>query len=164
MANFVQYLPVVSTVFQAAGAIGGGVSKDNAARFQAQQLETAAGQERAAAQRAAEEQRRQARLAGSRLQAVAGGAGSDPTVMNLAADIAGEGEYRALTALFEGESRARGMEGQARAARYEGKQARTAGMMKAATTVFSAGSNSMLEKYGGGDGLSQGDRRKIGVY
>lgn len=165
MADLVTTMQMVSTVFGVSSAIGGGLGERSAAKFQAQQLETAAWQERAASQRAAEEQRRQARLAGSRLQAVAGGSGADPTVMNLAADLAGEGEYRALTALFEGESRARGMEGQARAKRYEGGQARKAGMLKAATTVFSAGSKSMLDKYGGnGPDYGIGERDKFGYH
>lgn len=79
----------------------------------AESLEDRAGQERAAAQRAAIEQRRQGRFAQSRARAVAaagGAAVSDPTVVGLLGDIDTEAELRALGALSEGEELARGLE------------------------------------------------------
>lgn len=119
------------------------------ANFVAAQEEQQAGQDRAAAQRQAIEQRRQARLANSRLQALAGGGGSDPTVVNLSADIAGEGELRALTSLYEGEDQARGRELAAESARLQGKLAKRAGTIEAIGKVLNAGS-SMYQNYGGG--------------
>ena len=149
----VSLITAASTIFSAVGKQQQGAAADTAAGYQAQQLDQRAGQARASAQRAAIEQRRHAALAGSQLQARAGGGGLDPTVVDLASGIAGEGEYRALTALYEGEERARGDEMAAAAKRYEGKQARRAGNIGAVTSLFSsAGSpagQSLFEKYGG---------------
>ena len=116
----------------------------------------AAGQQRAAAlratatgQRAAANERRNARLIQSALQARAGGGGLDPTVVNLAQGIAGEGEYRALTALYEGESAAAGLNEQADAAIRTGRAQGRAMDYKSAGTILSTAS-SMASRYGGG--------------
>ena len=69
------------------------------AEFEAQQLEASAGRDRAAGQRRAADERRQARLVESALQARSGG-DVVPGIVKLQSDIAGEGEYRALTALY----------------------------------------------------------------
>jgi hypothetical protein len=142
MAEMAMFMAAASTVMSAVSSQQQGAAADRAATFRAEQLEQAAGQERAGAQRAAMEQRRQGRLALSRLQAIAGGGGLDPTVVTLAGRLAGEGEYRALSALYEGEERALGMEMQGEAARYEGRLARRAGNMRALSSVVSfAGSS-----------------------
>lgn len=142
-------LPFIPVVFSALSSISQGGQANADAQFTASQLEQRAGQTRAAGQREAAEQRRQTRLAQSRLQALAGGGGSDPTVVNLAADIAGEGELRALTSLYGAEERATGDETQAGATRQMGKNARKAGYINAVSSVLSGGS-SMYEKYGFG--------------
>src|SRR3990167_6597653 len=80
---------------------------------QAAGMEQSAGQERAAAQRAAIEQRRQGRFVGSRAQAIAaasGGGALDPSIVNLMGDLGSEADFRAATALYQGEDRARGLE------------------------------------------------------
>lgn len=150
MADPVSWMAVASTVLSAGSSIMGGNAADRAAREEGAQLDYQAGQHRAASQRQAEEQRRQARLAASRLQAVAGGGGGDVTAVNLSADLAGEGELRALTAIYEGNDRAIGMEAQADARRKAGKAAKTAGYIGAVSSVLSAGSKGMFEKFGGG--------------
>ena len=160
MANIIPGLDVAATVFSALGANRAGNDQDRAANFQAQQLDQQAGQTRASAQRAAIDERRQATLAQSRLQAVTGGAGGDPTIVNLSANLAGEGEYRALSALYESEERAVGMEQQAMAARYQGKQAKRAGTINAITSLVGGGSK-LYEKYGAG-GADQYDFNKSG--
>lgn len=132
-----------------AGAIAGGNSAYAGAKSTASQLNQLAGQSRATGQRDAIEKRRQAALVNSRLQAVAGGGAGDVGVVNLAADIAGEGEYRALTSLFEGESDAIALENKARVEIAKGKAARTAGYISAIPSLLSAG-NSMYDKFGGG--------------
>ena len=148
------------TILSTVGNSSAGKAQQRADNFQAGQMEQQAGQERAASQRAGAEQRRRARLAESRvraLSAASGGGASDPTVTSITGDIAAEGEYRALTALYEGEERARGMEMGAVAKRYEGTTARQAGDIAAATSVFKGstifgsgygGAQSLLEKYG----------------
>lgn len=133
---------------QAVGAYKAGSAEQKAAQFQADQLRANAGEERASSQRALAEVRRQTRLKQSALQARAGGGGLDAGVVGLAEDIAGEGEYRALTALFEGEDRATGMESQAAAAEWSGKQAKRAGTLRAVTSVL-GDAPSLWEKYGG---------------
>lgn len=88
--------------------IVGGIGKKRASDREAAQYERTAGTERASSQREAIEERRLARLASSRALAVAaagGGGASDPTVINRMADLHAEGEYNAMTAMFEGYSK-----------------------------------------------------------
>lgn len=140
-----------STVLSAGGAYAQGVQAKKTADYEAAQMDVNAGQDRAMAQRQAIENRREARLADSRLQAVAaasGGGASDPTVIKLSQDINAEGEYNALSSLYSGEESARQLEGSADLRRYEGKNAKRAGTIKAISTVL-AGAGGMASKYGG---------------
>lgn len=166
-------MTAVSTAISAYGnmkagqaAASEGMAAQQAANYKAALAEQQAGQKRATAQRASGEERRRERLVQSSLQARAaagGGGASDPTVVSLAEDIAGEGEYRALTALYEGEEAARSLETTGALSRYTGEQARRAGDIrrgafrtKALTSVVSgigtaAGSEygqTLYEKYG----------------
>lgn len=128
---------LVSSESQAAAAKAGGKDANRVAKWEAAQLERNAGQERAAAQRQAIEENRQGRLAMSRARALAGSSGAgvtDPTVTNILADLAAQGETNALTALWEGEESARNMEFQAAGRRYEGGQAKAAGDYTAKAT------------------------------
>lgn len=124
--------------------------------FQAKQSEQQAGQDRASAQRHAMEQRRQATLMQSRVQALAGGGGADEGVLELTGDIAGEGEYNALASLYEGEESALGREMQSQGLRMEGKSARRAANWKSASTIMSTAS-SMYGAYSGGGFGGGGD-------
>ncbi len=146
MAMAIPIAMVVGSVLSAYGKQQAGVAASRAADFQAAQHSQRAGQVRAASQREAIEQRRQAALVSSAVQARAGGGGMDPGIVKLETDIAGEGEYRALTALYEGEERARSDEMGAAASIYSGKQAKRAGNIGAITSVF----NSVGSAYGGG--------------
>jgi len=156
-------LSAAGTAVGAVGAIQGGKAQQASANYQAAQLEAAGKTERAIAQREAEEDRRQARLMQSRARAVgaASGGGID---LELAGDIAEEGEYRALTSIWEGEEAAKGRNAQAAAARFEGKQAKKAGYLRGASKAFSGAASlsdnlapsktilsngqSLMEKYG----------------
>lgn len=149
MAQLAAPLMIASTLVSAVGTIAAGNAADNAAQYEAEQLESRAGQERAAAQRRAIEQRRQARLVQSRQQAAAAASGagaSDPTVVDLMTGAEGEGEYRALLELYEGEERARGATVAANVRRFEGKQAKTASYIGAAGTIL-GGASTFFEKY-----------------
>ncbi len=128
---------------------------------EAKQMETRAGQERASAQRRAIEERRVAGLVGSRATALAGASGagvSDATVTNLLGDIDTEGELRALTALYEGEEMARGLEYGAQLTRAGGAGQAYAGALQGrltnlsvANTIMSGGARAgsiLYEKYG----------------
>lgn len=124
-----------------------GRAADQQARARAAQYEQQAGQEVAASQRKAIEERRRARLLSSKLQARAGGGASDPGVVALDAGIVGEGEYRALTELYFGDERAAGLKDSAAAMRATGAAARSRGMLGAVPSIFSAG-QTMWDKYG----------------
>jgi hypothetical protein len=154
-----QFAFLIPYVVAAGGTLLQGASAKGAAGSQALQLEQQAGQERASSQRAAAEQRRSTRYLQSRVQALAAASGSDatdPSMVDLVGDIAGEGEYGALTAMYEGESAARGEEFAASVARKTGKASETASYLKAGSTLL-AGASSWYDKYGGG-GPSGSDR------
>lgn len=142
-------LMAATTMMQAGGTIIGSKAEARALKGEADQLDAMAGNDRASSQREAAEQRRQARLLQSRALAVgaATGGASDPTVVNIIADLEGEGAYRALTSLYEGEESARSKEMQASARRGEAKNAKRAGMIGAAGQVLS-GASSIFGKYG----------------
>lgn len=146
-----QALAIGGSLVSAGGTILGARSEAKALRKEAAQLEANAGTERAMSQRSAMEERRQARIIASRGVAVAaasGGGVDDPTVLNILANIEGEGEYRALTQLYNGEEEARGLEGQAKARRKEAKNVKTASYFKAMSTILSSGSG-MADRLGG---------------
>ena len=142
---------VVGSAIKGYSARAEGKAANNAATFEANQMQEQALEERASAQRDFLEQKRSAKLVESRalmLSAASGGAG-DVTTTNILGDINAEGEYRALTALFNGEERAIGLETDAVTRRYEGREARSAGNIRAIGSVFDAG-GSLFAKYGAG--------------
>lgn len=151
MAELAIAAMVAGTVLSAAGQVQQGNAANKAAQYQAQQLDVNAGQQRAVAQRQAINDRRAGRLAESKLQARAGASGAgagDPTVINLAQDIGAQSEYNALTSLYDGEEKARGMEGEADMKRYEGKMAKKGATIGAISSTLSS-FGSMRMKYGG---------------
>lgn len=128
----------------------------SAAEWEAKQLEVQAGQQVASAQRQAMTEDLQGRLMASRALAVAaasGGGASDPTVMNLIARMAGEANYRRMTAMYEGEDRARQLRDQAAATRagakmamQDAEQAKKVSRFGALTNAL-AGGVSLYNKY-----------------
>lgn len=132
-------MTAVSSIASGLGQIQAGKAADVSAKFQAGQLEQQAGQERASSQRTAIEERRRSDIAISDATAAAafsGGGATDPTVMNITGGLAKQGEYNALSALFEGEEKARGLRLGATAARMEGKQAKKQGMIGGVSTII----------------------------
>ena len=149
MAELAAGAAIVGTALSAAGSVLGGKATKKANYAEAAGLERMAGQTRASSQRESIEQRREADLAQSRalaLAAAGGGGASDPTVVDIISDLEGEGEYRALTALYNGEEQARGYEDEAKARRKAGKNAKTAGIISGVSTVLS-GASSLYGKY-----------------
>lgn len=140
---------IASTVVQASSTLAAGKAEQQAANARAQGLEhqaaqarQVAGQERATSQRAAIEQRRRGRLLSSRALAVAAASGAgagDPTVENILGGIGAEGEFRALSELFIGEERARGLETQADLRIFESEQERRAGKAARSASRLAAG-------------------------
>lgn len=132
--------------------------RKKAAEFEAVQMEQEAIQAVGTGQRAAMAENQRTRLAESRaiaLAAASGAGASDTTVVNLIADIAEEGSYRASVARYEGDERARKLRLGAKTRRFEGELGLAAGeagarALRAQTTanlVSQAGG--LLAKYGG---------------
>lgn len=129
----------IGTVVSAAGTIAGGVAAKNAADFQAAQLEQQATEEKAAAQREAAQARKERDFIMSRQQAVAASSNLgalDETVLDLAGDVAQQGEYNAQMVQYGGEQRARGRRAQAAAARLEGRAEMMGSVFKSAGTIM----------------------------
>jgi hypothetical protein len=148
---------IAGTALSAVGMVQQGQAQKKASEYQARQMEANAKTENALAQRRAMQERRKANILQSNLQAraAAGGGGAlDPSIVDLGGDIAAEGEMRALSALWEGEERGKGLMAGAGAARYEGAQAARAGYMGAGATVLS-GAGSLFSKYGKGGSKSE---------
>lgn len=142
-------LAVAGTALSAYGSYAQGSAANAAAKSQALQYEAQAGAERAASQRAAIEERRKARImSGNAVAAAAasGGGVSDPTVGKIIGDIAGEGQYRAMMRMYEGNQQSNNLLAQAQATREEGKAAKRAGTIQAISTLVS-GASSMYSKY-----------------
>ena len=144
---------VIGGVTSAAGQMRAGNQADINARIEAKQLNQQAGQERAAAIREANNRRREKRITQSNLQAAAaasGGGADDPTVVALDSQLEREGGYNALTALYEGEERARGLEFDADMRKKRGKDARRASRWGAAGSFLSGAASgaSLAAKYG----------------
>jgi hypothetical protein len=143
---------LIGAGMSALGARNAGISAEQEAEYRARQDKINAGQERASGQRASIEEIRQLRLAQSRGQAIAAASGAgalDPSVMDIMGDLETDGRYRAATAAYEGEDRARNKETSAMLSRYSGKQARSAGNTKAISTIMS-GVSDLYSKYDGG--------------
>lgn len=152
MAAVIPMLMVASTILSAGGAVSQGIAANDAAKYTAAQEQIAGSQGLAASQRAAFSESRRAAFVGSRARAVAASSGAsatDPTVVNIEGDIAGQGEYNALSALYEGQESQRTGDANAALTRYEGKQAKTAGFINAGSTLLKGGV-SLYDKYGGG--------------
>ena len=139
-------LALGGTIVSTLGAIQSGKAQNAAAEYQAQQLDAQGKTERAVSQREAQEERRQKELAISRARVV-GAASAGGQDLALLGDIEEDGELRALSALWQGEEAAKGRKNQAAATRFEGKQAKKAGLIKGLGTLMDGGA-SFYENYG----------------
>lgn len=136
-----------STVLGLAGSRNQRKEGERAAQMEAAQMERQAQAARAMSQRDALEERRQTRLAQSALQARAGGGG--PDIDRMAGDIEADGEYRALSALYAGETGARSSELAASERRRSAKEASRASRIGDAASLLNFGSK-MYGNFGGG--------------
>lgn len=110
-----------------------GNAAKKAAEYRAAQLDVRAKDERAAAQREADQYRRQKELALSKLTTRAAGSGfsaTDPTTLALGDEIEEYGTLQEQMARYGGESRAAGARAQAEAALYTGRSAQVANYMQ----------------------------------
>ena len=162
---------LASTALTVAGSVQQGRAASAAASANAAMMRQEADSARAIGSARQEAQRRRAReILGQQRAAIGqagiGWGGSAQDVLEQSATAA---ELDTLNIGYETELQARGLMSRASITEWEGKQQRKAANMMAATSLLSSVAN-----YGGGlssigagrvgDGLGQGDRRKIGVY
>ena len=140
----------MSKLVKGYGEYRAGRAAKKSAYMEAKQLKRRAGLTRASSQRASAEERRDARylMSKARARAAASGGGvSDPTMVDIFADIEAGGEYNALSQLWEGEESARGDEFAAKIRRREGRAADFAGKVGLAAGIFEQ-AESFAGKYG----------------
>jgi hypothetical protein len=145
-------LTAVGAVVSAAGSIMAGNAQAAQQKFQAQQLDMKAKEERAGATRQAADQAKQQDLIISRQRALAaasGGSATDPTILDLMGDTAAQGYVQQQTTLGMGENQARGYEDAAASARASAKSARMAGYIGAGSSLLS-GLGSAFDNYAKG--------------
>jgi len=108
-------------------AMAQGKAQQDMNYFEATQMESAAGQQQALAQRNAQDELRKSAIAQSQALAMAGASGagvSDPDVTKLLGDIAAEGRLAADTHLYNGDEAAKSLKVNAKMSRWQGDQAR----------------------------------------
>lgn len=142
-------LPMLAKTLMVAKAIGTlaqGAAMKEGSRSVARQLESNANREEAAGQRAYLDEIRKGKYVESSVLAAAGASGagvSDVTVENIRDDILDQSLYNAMTALYNGQSRARDMRFEGAVKREEGRQAMKGAIFEAVadagTTAFSQG-------------------------
>lgn len=144
----------------AQGAILQGQSEQASRDFRAAQETQAAGEARASSQREAFDQALKTNYQESSLQAGAaanGGTSTDAGALALDQDIAGHGEYNALSAMYRGENQARGLQDAATGDIMSGNAAMQGAVLKAkalkttgsanATSTLLSGAGSMLDRF-----------------
>lgn len=144
------WLPSLGTIGSVVGVGGTLLSAkaglDNAdyqaavARSEAAALKQKANEDAAAAQRAAITQDKKTELVQSRLRALAADSGTDATSLDILATsgrIAEQGQYNALSSLYEGQSRARSDTYQADIDLFKAKRVEDAAPLTAAGTILS---------------------------
>src|SRR3990167_11221449 len=106
-----------------------GEAKGRAKDYEASLMRVRGGQEFAASQREMLNEKKKTKLVQSALQAraAAQGGASDPSVVKMAGDIAAEGKYRQMTALYKGQDIQNYLENAARIKNFEGAEFRRAG-------------------------------------
>src|SRR3990167_10626936 len=126
--------------------------------YEANLMGVRGGQEFPAAQREMLNEKKKTKLVQSALQAhsAAQGGASDPSVVKIAGDIAAEGKYRQMTALYKGQDIQNYIENAARLKNFEGSEYRRAGeiakrgaRMSAFTSLLGGfdSANSFFKKY-----------------
>lgn len=149
------YTALAGTAISAYGKVKGGYDQRNALDAGAAQLEQQAGQSVASGIQGAIQDRRRATYVASNARAATAAGGFSTTgttdIANVG-QIRGEGEYRALTSLYQGYDRAGELQARASGMRTEGSNAIKSGWISGASSVLSyAGSpaaQSLYDKYG----------------
>jgi hypothetical protein len=143
-------ITLAGTAISAGGKIAAGYSQKNALDTGAAQLEQQAGQSVASGIQGAIQDRRRATYVASNARATTAAAGLTTTGTSAIANVGairGEGEYRALTSLYQGYDRASELDERASGMRTEGSNAVKSGWISGISSVLSGGS-SFYDKYG----------------
>lgn len=155
LAAAAPYIAAASTAVGVYSAIQEGNAKQQQAQAQAVALRNQANADQAAAERNAIQSRKQASYLVSRglaLAAASGAGATDPTVVSVLGQITGEGEYHALTSVYEGRQSGQNLNAQSTSASNAGKAYQRAGYVKGITTVLSGGYNIGAKGGFGGSG------------
>jgi hypothetical protein len=129
----------MDTMFSAGSSIAEGNAAEKAARFKAKQVERNAIAKRAQGTRQTQEGLRVGRKLQSdaiAAMAASGGSTTDVGAIETQAKLKQVTDVNALTALFEAEEQAKGMELAGKGIRMEGKMAKKAGQRKALGTIM----------------------------
>jgi hypothetical protein len=147
----------MGTIAGGNAAADAGARGQQAAYFTAAQQEQGAQESRAVAQRQALDNRHKADLVLSSLRARGAAGGtmvSDGDILDTAGEIAARGEFEALSDMYQGENRARGLMDQAVASRMTGDAALAEGIAKKKASKLSAigtiigGAGSAMSSFG----------------
>ncbi len=153
LAGFAAIATIVSAVgtgVQALGALQQGRDQKAAYEFEAKQREQQANESRAASQREAQARNREAEAILSRQRTVAAatsGDVTDPSVLDIMGDTAGEADLARRTEIYRGENRARGYQDAAKVARMNADRAMTSARYQALGGVL-GGASSMFSRFG----------------
>lgn len=131
---------VGGTLLSAKSGLDNAAYQSELAKSEAQALKQKANDDAASAERAQELQMRRSDLALSRARAVGAASGTDatsPDIINTEGQIAQQGNYNALTALYEGQNRARADNYQARIDLFNADRISQAAPLNAAGTILS---------------------------
>ena len=148
----------------AVGTIAAGEAQQEAANYEAAQLEQEGKQRQAESQLQAQQYRRRKELKLSELQAKAAGSGfsaTDPTALALADEISRYGTYQEQIAQFGGRRQRAGLEAQAVGRRLSGKAAAKGARYSAAGTIL-GGISSFASKYNSPASSSAGGSFRYG--
>jgi hypothetical protein len=135
----------------AAGTVISGLSQADQARQRANLLDTNAKSAVASGSQGYANEQIQTSLRMSRLKALSaasGGTSTDPTVQDLGANVGTEGEYRAMSKLYQGQAAAQGLQIQAGVQRSLVAPYTASGILGGASTLFKD-IQSWKDKYGG---------------
>lgn len=141
---------VAGTIMSASSARQAGEAQQEEANYQATQMRQNANNAEATAEEKMVQQNKETEYALSNAKAAAaagGGSATDPTVTTNMMTIAGQGRFRALTDMYEGDAAAQADKNQAAATQYGGVLAADAGNTKMYTNILS-GASSLYNKYG----------------
>ena len=154
MAAAAPFLKAGGTALSIGAPIIGGIQKNKMARLEARQLEQSGTAALAQGTHQAQSVREQGDvfLSGARTaMAASGGTTTDPQALEDLGKISERVDYNVLAALFEGRSRQRGLQYQAKLTRHGGRMAKRMGWLKAGGSALSAAGS-----FAGGPGTGAG--------